>query len=73
VSFLLKPNKSIKPKTVSKITINTAIANEYGTKTGKLSTVSPKYSESLYENPTGSLSLIKPEIINKRPTNTLEK
>jgi hypothetical protein len=63
---------SINPRTVSEITINTAIASENGIKKGMFRTVSPKYSASLYENPTGSLSLINPEMINNMPTNILE-
>lgn len=61
------------PKTTSKITTNKANAKVYGNNDGKLKTVSPKYSSSLYENPTGSFNLIKPEMINKTPTNNREK
>ena len=48
------------------------MANENGIKKGKLKTGSPKYSDSLQENPIGSLSFIKPEIMNNKPTNNLE-
>ena len=59
-------------KTTSKITINKAIAKEYGTKKGILKTGPLKYSASLYENPIGSFSLINPEIMKRTPTNIRE-
>ncbi|MNE92645.1 hypothetical protein D3C80_1903960 [compost metagenome] len=37
-----------------------------------LKTGSLKYSANLYEKPTGSFSLINPEMINKTPTNNRE-
>jgi hypothetical protein len=72
VNFDLYPTRSITPKTTSRITKNKAMANENGTKNGKLKTGSPKYSANLYENPSGSFSLISPEIINNSPTKSLE-
>jgi hypothetical protein len=72
VSFDLKPINNIIPKTTSRITKKSAIANENGTKKGKLKTGSPKYSANLYEKPSGSFSLINPEIIKSIPTKILE-
>ena len=72
VNFDLKPISNITPRTTSNITMNNAIANENGMKNGMLKTGSLKYSASLYENPTGSLSLINPEIMNNTPTKIRE-
>ena len=60
------------PKTTSRITKKIAIANENGTKKGRLKTGSPKYSANLYEKPTGSFSLINPEMIKRIPTKIRE-
>ena len=54
------------------MTTKQAITNANGTKNSTFKTFALKYSSSLYENPIGSLSLIKPDIINKTPTNILE-
>jgi|688.fasta_scaffold2362291_1 hypothetical protein len=72
VIFDLYPINKNTPKTTSKMTKNKANARVYGTKKGMLKTFSPKYSLSLYEKPTGSLSLIKPEMIKSTPTKILE-
>ena len=49
-----------------------AINKVYGNKNSILNTVEPKYSSSLKEKPNGSLSLIKPEKINRKPTSNLD-
>jgi hypothetical protein len=72
VIFDLYPINKNTPKTTSKMTKNKDNARVYGTKKGMLKTFSPKYSLSLYEKPTGSLSLIKPEMIKSTPTKILE-
>src|SRR5690554_141018 len=64
---------NITPNTTSKMTTNTAIGKAKGSKKGRFNTGSEKYSSSLNEKPTGSLSLISPEIMNKTPVKNLEK
>src|SRR5690606_38009948 len=73
VNFFLYPNNNITPNITSKITTKTAIDNAKGCKNGRFNTGSEKYSSNLKEKPTGSLSLISPEIMNKIPVKILEK
>jgi|TARA_B110000240_G_scaffold40648_1_gene45290 hypothetical protein len=73
VNFFFSPIKRKTPNKTSKTTIKIDRGNTYGNKKSILKTVGPKYSSSLNEKPTGSLILIKPENINNKPTNNLEK
>lgn len=43
-----------------------------GSKNGRFSTSTEKYSSNLYEKPMGSLAFIKPETIKSEPTKILE-
>ena len=55
------------------MTTKTAIGRAKGSKNGRFNTGSEKYSSNLNEKPTGSLSLISPEMMNKIPVKSREK
>lgn len=72
-SLIFAPNRIAHPKIISATQAKIASANAQGSRKGKFSALSAKYSSSLYENPRGSLALINPETIKSDPTNNLQK
>lgn len=64
------PISSATPSNTSRITKNTANGREKTERKSRLKTAGLKYSSNLNEKPSGSLSLMSPEIIKRSPTKT---